>query len=705
MDNRCDGLNVILREDVKVVNPGEIDAVIEKMIQESKSNYAEIEGMALDCSAALSSAENRSAAMAERGFFKKKWDKITGKDDKLRCSIEKDQIAAQYAMQQTIKCVLKECTQNQKLSLAIKEKLENEILRIEKEQIDSDKETTRIREALVRFYGAYLDESEKLRDEIQRRNRHDSIRCEKCREEIRVDQVVCPSCGTIQTLKLETLPMNSKNELLELARLMRAGPEEWDNEITWSLLAKKYANALSKARKIAQNSHVLEPESQLDQDISALIKKCRSAEFQIAIVGVLKAGKSMLLNALLGTELAAVGINSKTAALTKFRSSSRGHYVKVRFYSNEEWSELCRSAQAACVEGEGSKDKDISLVEKLQLESVREASRKWVGHPTLTHRFENLEDLKEETKRWTAADSNDHLFASEVEVGVDRAIFDMPEEVVFVDTPGLEDPVRYRSRITENYINQANAVLVAVELHALTEETRRTITKVMDIAGSNKKKVYIIGTQKDKQNNFSNCDEILEGEGGWIERLVECHRYKTKREASSQLFAVSAYLHLCMKKVLQMPVSDLLDESKFSLNDYSNLESSIKKTLQVRRYNLEDLQNDPDTIRKITDEFGIERLKKRIESSLISQYRELKVRDIANEYARCKRALTRKMNAELTERKNKISIARKGAEALASSVESVKEEKEALENSKRQIEQTLDRLKEFTDTQIQNLKN
>lgn len=66
---------------------------------------------------------------------------------------------------------------------------------------------------------------------------------------------------------------------------------------------------------------------------------------------------------------------------------------------------------------------------------------------------------------------------------------------MFVDTSGLHDPVKYRSNITREYIAHANAVLVAVKLGALTEEPLETITTVLDYAGNNRDKVFIVGTQ------------------------------------------------------------------------------------------------------------------------------------------------------------------------------------------------------------------
>ncbi len=107
---------------------GEIDKVIEEMLRQSRDNYAQIEELALECSSALTSAAAKANGLSEQSLFRRLWNVVTGKNERLRTAIEEDRAAAQYAMQQAINSVLKECTQNRLLALAVKSKLENEIV-------------------------------------------------------------------------------------------------------------------------------------------------------------------------------------------------------------------------------------------------------------------------------------------------------------------------------------------------------------------------------------------------------------------------------------------------------------------------------------------------------------------------------------------------------------------------------------------------
>ena len=112
---------------LEAARAGEIETVIDRMLVESRDNFMVIEALALECSAALTSAEAKSSGLSEQGVFKRLWNSLTGKNDRLREAIEKDRAAAQYAMQRAITSVLRECTQNRMLALAVKRKLERDM--------------------------------------------------------------------------------------------------------------------------------------------------------------------------------------------------------------------------------------------------------------------------------------------------------------------------------------------------------------------------------------------------------------------------------------------------------------------------------------------------------------------------------------------------------------------------------------------------
>ena len=142
--------------------------------------------------------------------------------------------------------------------------------------------------------------------------------------------------------------------------------------------------------------------------------------------------------------------------------------------NEKDWSRLKKSAKESRNVGKDSLRYMINQPKIVELE------KKWVNHEELYIPCSDVAELRKNVKEYTSSRDYKHLFVAEVEVGVDTSIFNMPKEVVFVDTPGLKDPVKYRSDITRAYIKKADAVLIAVPTAALTAEGNEIIIKMAE---------------------------------------------------------------------------------------------------------------------------------------------------------------------------------------------------------------------------------
>lgn len=487
----------------------------------------------------------------------------------------------------------------------------------------------------------------------------------------------------------EDMDMNKQDKFDMLSQL--TSKDAIDYSVCWDKEMEKIARVTSQAEKVATAMKIPGVTSVLKEDLESLVEQCRSSEFQIAIVGVMKAGKSMLMNALMGAEIASVDINPETASLTKFRSSSSGYYVKVKFHSRKEWNKLCASAK----ESSGRKE----LYGLISSPVVEKLSEKWVDHKEITIYCSSVEEVKTEVAHWTSARSDDHLFAAEVEVGIDNGVFNMPDEVIFVDTPGLHDPVQYRSDITKEYIRKANAVLIAVPTGALTAEGLGTITTVLDYVGSNKEKAYIVATKKDTLSS-SDCDKVMKG---WIDHLVSAKRYADRKEASAHIIVTSAYMHLQLRKFLALEEKDMDNEEKFSDEEYAELESYSKKVLGGRRYRVETLRESVDDAATLEKEAGIPRLYKCLERNLILRYRDLKRKDIQEEFLRCRKELLT-ISQELVNSQNTIlESAKKGAGELRRRLDESSKAYEAAKEKNEQIRKAAEDVKRISASMLNRL--
>ena len=285
---------------------------------------------------------------------------------------------------------------------------------------------------------------------------------------------------------------------------------------------KDEANA---ANKRLLNDFLGEAENFLSQD-----------EFlEIAFVGTIKAGKSTLINALLKAEYASTHATPETASLTKFQYGEKDE-MSVSFYSHDEWDEIFKDAKA------GTKFREN--YDKLNADSVK---AEFIGKATIIEPL-NAENLA----KYTSAKHPENFFVKEVLISYKG--FPYARNIRFVDTPGLDDPVPYRSNITNGYIKDAKVVLMCVLSKALDNNQYLKIQEAFDQTGGHPEKVYVLGTQYDTLNQPK--AEWEAQKGVWTENIGS---YYTKELADKNIIAVSGYIAL----LCELYKKGVLDDERF----------------------------------------------------------------------------------------------------------------------------------------------
>ncbi|WP_458413054.1 dynamin family protein [Schinkia sp. CFF1] len=343
--------------------------------------------------------------------------------------------------------------------------------------------------------------------------------------------------------------------------------------VLWNSTSDRYAYMLERVQRLMKEDAVQDLlDSNILSKMGSFITQCREPEFHVAIIGVVKAGKSTLINALLGKQLASTAVTPETAVLTKFRSGRGKNFVKISFYNSSEWKMLWDSV----------KENPLSTFMKeytmLNAESVRQL---WINKENVYLEPENDDELERTIKEWTSSQDPKHYFVKEVEVGV--ADFNLPEQVVFVDTPGLNDVVRYRSDVTRNYINRANAVILCALSKTLNTGDLQTMYNVFANCRENPGKVYTLGTQIDLLNEPETDWKRLKNK--WISYLEGTDCYGSTELAKKNIFGISAHLfnqaisypHLTIRERKKLenslfdfesPMEDIIGEAK----QYSKIE-------------------------------------------------------------------------------------------------------------------------------------
>jgi GTPase SAR1 family protein len=443
--------------------------------------------------------------------------------------------------------------------------------------------------------------------------------------------------------------------------------------VVWNKTIERYARNIEKMKLLIQHEKLKEEFSEkLVSRLDNFINKCSNPEFHIAFVGAIKAGKSTLINALLGNNLASTSVTPETAALTKFRASRHANYIKLTFYNDVEWELLWKSVQES--------KSDIFQEEFHNLGAEQEKNN-WINRETIIKEFDDVRELKHEIQKWTSSKYATHYFVKEVEVGLKD--FPLPTGVVFVDTPGLDDPVKYRSDITRKYIDRANSVLVCIKSDALTGGELATIYSVFANSRYNPEKIYIIATQLDTLNKPE--EDWKKQRDEWIKILKREDCYNSIQLAQKNIVAVAAHVNNLVREYASI---------EYESDDWWDLDSI------ARKFRIRDVENNLD---KLMDFSNIELLKIKLRDEIIEKHKELLIEDLIQDYKNIKEDLMKKFN-EIKERQiNVLEASNKGIEEIQKKREESLKKLKAIKAEEEEMQRLLEQIQIATSKRAEEL--
>lgn len=409
--------------------------------------------------------------------------------------------------------------------------------------------------------------------------------------------------------------------------------------------------------------------TQLGENMQDFLSLCRHPEFQIAFVGTIKTGKSTLINALLGKNYASMAVTPETAALTKFRVSPRD-YVQVTFYTEEEWKLLWASRHNA--------DKFMEEYEALEAESHK---GKWVDHEPIRNELSS-DEVEDELSKWSSSKSPEHYFVKEIEVGISTLPKDFPPQVVFVDTPGLFDPVAYRSELTKSYIRRANAVFVCVDAQKVHQQEIETISTVLSVSSNNKEKVHIIATHWDKLNNPE--EDWLEQKEWLVRQLTGKGFFETSDIAKENIMHTAAYIHILCRDYDYLDKQEIKSLKKFAIDyDYDEDSAEDRKKMMAKA--------NIQTVAKIIGE------------KLAGNYRKFLLEDIENKFTGIRHDLRRIANDVQEDAAELLGASQSELDEFKAKAEAKRKDYETIKDVSTKLNAIIDQVEEKTARQMESI--
>jgi len=170
-------------------------------------------------------------------------------------------------------------------------------------------------------------------------------------------------------------------------------------------------------------------------------QKLQSQKFSIGVTGVMNAGKSTMLNALLGKEILGTAVVPETANLTVIKYAKAPRAV-VHFWKEREWEAISKSAE--------------TLDSMAHFVAETEAHFERMLGTYVTKEGKDEEIALNALPQYTSAEHSDKKCNLVKSVTLYTDLEFVREGVEIVDTPGLDDPVVQREEITNTYLSECD---------------------------------------------------------------------------------------------------------------------------------------------------------------------------------------------------------------------------------------------------------
>lgn len=410
------------------------------------------------------------------------------------------------------------------------------------------------------------------------------------------------------------------------------------------------------------NGYINEAENFLNQ----------SEFLEIAFVGTIKAGKSTLINALLKAEYASVDITPETATLTKFKWGKNAE-MTITFYTKKEWQKLYDDAV-----------KSGELFLKKYNEANAESHKdKFIGKDTITEPF-SVESLK----KYTSSKKAEHFFVKEVLISYPD--FPYEKNLMFVDTPGLDDPVPYRSEITRAYIKSAKVVLVCNMVNSMNSGELNVIYNAFDNAGGKPEKVYVLGTH---------CD--TKSKQDWDKQKAEWTTYLTSLKQSDCIKETTCYT----KELAEKNIIGVSGWTAFLCELYKKgeLDNAKLQSLEEICYKICRNDNIKDNLDKLLKFSNVDLVNERINRDILDNAQNLYIEGVETAYKNLKGSIISYFTDDIGKKQDTYEALSGGLEAINAQIAKEKGELQELQNAQNELEGVIEQFESQSKETLKSL--
>ncbi|QKJ24194.1 dynamin family protein [Poseidonibacter lekithochrous] len=273
--------------------------------------------------------------------------------------------------------------------------------------------------------------------------------------------------------------------------------EDDENKSSFKELKSTLEDVINELKEESSNEKIIE-------DLDETSNYLNNQKFSIGITGVMNAGKSTMLNALMGREILGSAVVPETANLTIVKHNPTEN-AKVFYWNKGEWDRIVKSAD--------------------ELESMRD----YVNETNKIFGSELNSYIKPES-RYDEVDINDLSSYTSAEasgkkcnlvkyVELGSNLDFLSDGIEIVDTPGLDDPVIQREEITKEYISACDMMLHLMNVSQ--SATLKDVEFIIDaLLYQNISKLLVVITRADTVSK-EQLDEVIKYTKSSIEKQLK----------------------------------------------------------------------------------------------------------------------------------------------------------------------------------------
>ncbi len=248
----------------------------------------------------------------------------------------------------------------------------------------------------------------------------------------------------------------------------------------------------------------------ISKSAAQLQSKLQSTEASVTMIGQVKAGKTSLVNAMVGwPDLLPADVNPWTSVVTSLhlnpRSSEMDTKARFQFFSQEEWDRLVTNGgRVGELAGRAGADSEIEKIRR-QIANMQEKSRKRLGRkfelllgqgheysefdPDMIERYVCLGDDFEDDTETSKTRGRFADITKSAELFLHRP--ELPVSLCLRDTPGVNDTFMVREQITIRSIRDSRICVVVLSAHQALSSVDMALVRMISNVKSREVIIFV----------------------------------------------------------------------------------------------------------------------------------------------------------------------------------------------------------------------